>query len=179
MAHATGRSVMRRLGGALAIEPASSPGSSNTSHMAPRPTDPNPSCLSTSRWQPSPRRWKLAACIPRQAVPLVAHASLAAAGGLRVFECSTCGLAGRDGRGIWGYLCRCRPICAGHRIRNLTVHQSQPLAAHFPSQQRAVRPRTDDPHTHCVGPPRLTLCSASRFDTLFDVKTGASPLRSA
>ena len=61
----------------------------------------------------------------------------------------------------------------------LTVHQSQPLAAHFPSQQRVVRPRTDDPHTHCVGPPRLTLCSASRFDTLFDVKTGASPLRSA
>ena len=50
--------------------------------------------------------------------PLGAYASLAAAGGLRVFECSTCGLAGRDGRGIWGYLCRWRPICAGHRSRN-------------------------------------------------------------
>ena len=42
----------------------------------------------------------------------------------------------------------------------LTVHQSQPLAAHFPSQQRAVRPRTDDPHP---------LCGAATVNAVFGI----------
>jgi len=52
--------------------------------------------------------------------PLRRQASLAVAGCLKVFQCSTGGLAHRDGRGICGYLCRPRlnRICAGNRNRN-------------------------------------------------------------
>jgi len=146
---------MRRLGGALAIEAASSPGSSNTAIWRPAPRTPIPVVYRHLVGSHRPGVGSARRADPGRA-------------GIAGRLCKSCGCWRPEGLwmldlrscGSWwqGYLGLPLPL-APHLRRpsqpQLTVHQSQLLAPHFPSQQRVVRPRTDDPHAHCVGPPRL------------------------
>src|SRR5580698_7019235 len=93
---------MRRLGGALAIEAASSRVLVIPPYGAPPHGPQSQLSIDISLAAIAQELEARGVRTPAGQGPLGAYASLAAAGGLRVFECSTCGLAGRDGRGYLG-----------------------------------------------------------------------------
>jgi hypothetical protein len=63
--------------------------------------------------------------------------------------------------GVFGATSAVRAHLRRQSQPELTLYQGQPLAAHFPSQQRAVRPRTDFP--------RAPLCGAAPLNAVFGI----------